>query len=157
MIWLVLVLAGFGSFAAAQPSTLQAGTVEVVLELSPDEGLLVNRLNPPEVSLESPWKASPLAATVSGEPWAEQPDIYFSRVDPVRWTLNVPAGTAPGRYEAAVSAKLGLCKKDDGFCFVREATRTVILAVSDTDQTNLSEAPDAPDTTVTLKFYAPSF
>lgn len=151
---LLALLTGLWNFAAPQPVANQANTLSVTLELSPDEGLLVNRLNPPEVSLESPWETSPLPAKVNGEPWAEQPEVYFSRVNPVQWTLNVPAGTAPGRYKAAVSVKLGLCKKDDGFCFVREATQTVTLEVPDTDQPNLSEAPT---TKVNLKFHAPSF
>ncbi len=155
---LLALLAGLWGFAAPQPVASQASTLSVTLELAPDAGLLVNRLNPPEVSLTSPWEASPLPAAVSGEAWAEQPEVYFSRVNPVQWTLNVPAGTPPGQYKAAVSVKLGLCKKADGFCFIREAEQMVSLEVPDTlldtAQTSFNETSGAK---VTLKFHAPSF
>ncbi len=154
MILLALLLAqGLWGFAA-QPVASQAGTLNVTLELAPDEGLLVSRLNPPEVSLKSPWKASLLPATVSGEPWAEHPSIYFSRVDPVQWTLKVPADTSPGQYEAVVSAKLGLCKNDDGFCFVREATQTLNLTVGTAGNVKVGGQQSVE---VILRFHTPSF
>ena len=164
MILLVLLLTGFGSFAAAQPIISQTNIVEVTLELAPDEGLLVNRLNPPEVSIESPWEASPLPATISGEPWAEHPEVYFSHIDPVHWTLIVPEGTPPGRYEATVMAKLGLCKSDFGFCFVRREVKLVVLDVAEPGtesgtEVNAAQAEgsELPNVNMTLKFHAPSF
>lgn len=166
MILPALLLAqGLWSFAAPQvdipqPITSQSNTLEVTLELAPDEGLLVNRLNPPEVSLRSPWKASPLPAAVSGEPWAEHPDVYFSRVNPVQWTLIIPEGTPPGRYEASVTAKLGLCKSDSGFCFVRRKVKPVVLEVTETGtETGAARAEGSkpPNVTMTMRFHAPSF
>ena len=150
MTWLLL-LVGWWGFAAPQPTPPSAApvTLKVTLELAPDEGLLVNRLNPPEVSLRSPWKDSSFPAVVSGEPWAEHPDVYFERVNPVQWTLNIPAGTLPGRYEATVSAKLGLCQSDSGFCFVRRVAQPVALEVTKTHE--------LPAAKVVMEFHAPNF
>ena len=159
MTLLALLLAqGLWGFTAPQSTPQlvadQASTLNVTLELAPDVGLLVNRLNPPDVSLTSPWEASPLPTVVSGEPWADQPEVYFSQVDPVQWTLKVPAGTLPGRYEAVVNAKLGLCKKADGFCFVRDVTQTFNLTVRSPDN---AEVERQQSVDVTLKFHAPRF
>ncbi len=111
---LILVLSSLGS---AQQK-LELEPLQLIVKTPP--GILISRLNPPRLELSNPFDRAILKAKVSGEPWHDKPEIYYTTLQPVTWQLSVPAGTKPGTYQAPLEATFSLCSLARGFCFTTQ-------------------------------------
>ena len=119
------------SWGAGQDAP-QAATVEttVWLEVEAEPGILISRLNPPVLELDNPFRPGDvLTAVMDGEPYTDDPEAYYARLNPVTWTLPVPQGTASGRYPAQIRATFALCSQTQGFCFTDEQTVSATVQV----------------------------
>ena len=117
---------------------VQPGTqAQIGLEISTAPGLVINRKNPPVVTLLNPFEPGVLlTAAVTGEPWATDPETYLVRLDPVVWTLSVPATAKPGVYPLTIEADVSLCDTALGVCFTeyRELAVTLRLGAAGSDK-----------------------
>lgn len=120
LVAVTLVSWGRAQKAVPPTETLETVTVRLVVETEP--GVLVSRLNPPLIELSNPFGAAILTATIDGEPYPDDPEFYYARLNPVTWTVAVPQGVAPGSYPADIRATFALCSKTQGFCFTDEQT-----------------------------------
>ena len=134
----VLLTLLVGSAASAKEGVVyaQAGTqavVELNVETAPE--LVINRKNPPVLTLHQPFTEAPLTAEVTGEPWEDEPELYFVRLEPVTWQLQVPEGTEPGSYPVTIEADFALCDNTSGVCFTeaREVAVTLHVDALDSD------------------------
>ena len=121
-----------GSSASAEEGVVyaQAGeqaVVELNVETAPD--LVINRKNPPVVELHQPFADMPLKAEVTGESWTDEPEVYFERLEPITWQLQVPAETKPGSYQVTIEANFALCDTTLGVCFTEARDIAVTLHV----------------------------
>ena len=118
----------------------RAGAQAVItLEVETAPGLLVNRKNPPLISLRHPFKGeTTLTAEVTGEPWSEEPDTYFSQLAPIVWALAIPEGTEAGHYPLTIEGDFPLCDSALGLCFTenREAAVSLQVGTGDSDVEN---------------------
>ena len=101
--------------------------LELIVKAPP--GILISRLNPPELKLSSPFDNTVLKAEVSGKPWRDKPKFYYAELNPVTWQLKVPAGTKPGTYQAPLEATFSLCSLARGFCFTTQQNAVFTLHV----------------------------
>ena len=119
----LLVLSSLGS-AQQKPEVEQ---LELIVKAPP--GILISRLNPPRLELHSPFDNTILKAKASGKPWPDKPDIYYTKLNPVTWRLDVPAGTKPGTYQAPLKANFSLCSLAQGFCFTTQQVAVFTVQV----------------------------
>ena len=130
---LFLLVFGLAFKASAESGVVYAmpGTqVQVSLEVETSPGLVVNRKNPPVVTLVDPFKEeSLLTAEVTGEVWADDPETYFTRLDAVIWTISVPENAKPGAYLSMLEANFSLCSTELGVCFTEQREIGVTLYV----------------------------
>lgn len=139
-----VMLVSWGGAQQTLTSTETLDTVTVRLEVGAEPGLLISRLNPPMVELDNPFKPGDvLTAVMDGEPYPDDPKVYYARLNPVIWELTVPRGTPPGSYPADVQATFALCSKTLGFCFTDEQTAATTVQVG------------GGETTVTLQLRQP--
>lgn len=117
----------------------EQAVIELNVETAPD--LLVNRKNPPDIKLRQPFTETLLTAKVSGEAWAEQPEIYFERLEPITWHLQVPEDTEAGSYPLTIEANFALCDHTSGVCFTeaREVAVTLHVAAAEADVKDTGE------------------
>lgn len=126
VLLVAVTLVGWGR---AQPTSEAGDTVTVRLEVEAEAGILVSRLNPPLLELTDPFTTAVLTATVEGEPYPDDPELYYARLKPVTWQLAVPQGTPPGSYPTEIRAAFALCSKAQGFCFTDEQTALATVQV----------------------------
>ena len=122
-----------GSHASAEEGVVyaQAGeqaVIELNVETAPE--LVVNRKNPPSVKLHQPFTEMPLPANITGEPWTDEPEVYFVRLEPITWQLQVPEETEPGSYPLTIEANFALCDNTSGVCFTEAREIAVTLHVN---------------------------
>ena len=138
---LFLLVFGLAFKASAESGVVYAmpGTqVQVSLEVETSPGLVVNRKNPPVVTLTDFFKEGTfLTAEVTGEPWASDPELYFARLDPVVWAVNVPEAVKSGTYPLTIEANFSLCDTAVGVCFTeqREIAVTLHIGAAGSDKT----------------------
>lgn len=134
---LTFLLLVFGNASTGNASTesgvvyAQPGTrAQVGLEVETTPGLVVNRKNPPVVTLADPFEQrTSLTAEVTGELWSGDPETYFAHLDPVVWTLSVPEEAKRGAYPLMIEADFSLCDTAIGICFTDHREIAVMLHV----------------------------
>lgn len=126
LLLVAVTLVGWGH---AQPTSEAGETVTVRLEVEAEPGILVSRRNPPLIELSNPFGTGVLIATAGGEPYLDDPELYYARLDPVSWTVAVPRGVAPGSYPTEIRATFALCSKTRGVCFTDEQTASATVQV----------------------------
>lgn len=128
-LWVGLAIFSWGSAQdEVPPETAETVTVRLVVETEP--GVLISRLNPSIVELDDPFRlGDALTATVDGEPYLDDPEVYYARLNPVIWELPVPQGAAPGGYPSEIRATFALCSRTQGSCFIDEQTAMTTVQV----------------------------
>ncbi len=124
-----VMLVSWGGAQQTLTSTETLETVTVRLEVKAEPDILVSRLNPPLIELSNPFGAGILTATIDGEPYPDDPEFYYARLNPVTWQLAVPQGTPPGSYPADIQSTFALCSKTQGFCFTDEQSALATVQV----------------------------
>jgi hypothetical protein len=91
-------------------------TTELSLIIEADSSLLVNHVNPVLVTLHSAF--GDISQDLKGLPWEQKPELYWDRLEPIKWKWSVPSDTQPGIYPFVISSELALCNYDIGICYL---------------------------------------
>lgn len=114
---LLFAVLGFG-VSGLEPGVFyaQAGqTAEVRLELRLPPHFALQKRS--AFWLENPFRPGKrLEAKADGRDWPQDPQHYLQSLGPLVWRLQVPAGTADGRYMLRFKATVYVCDQGLGLC-----------------------------------------
>jgi hypothetical protein len=115
MRYLLISLLTLFCFAGSQDVSMK--TLELTLLVQAEPEILFNHVNPVQFTLSSPYSSRMVEAT--GQPYADNPDIYFQVLEPVTWTLELPT-TSVNKLNISIIAELALCDEPKGICYLQD-------------------------------------
>lgn len=127
-----------------------SGTLGVRVQVEALPGLTFNRQVPSVVTLTTPW-GTQTATLNSGVLYPQDPQHYWSSLNPLRLRVKVPAGTVAGRYPVSVRTTLYVCDQNIHLCTLRPSE-----AQGQVDLGSGAPEPGTTPLTLTLKLSKPS-